>query len=552
MRSIDRILVAVALITIPCAADAQDMPYLWSLVTGENSGTRILDVTTDSSGTVVLTGTINGSADFGGGVMSGVYNVFVAKLTPDGNHVWSQSFAGGSDVQESNAVAIDVSGNIILAGRYRGTMDFGGGPLPTAGWDYDIFLVKFDTDGNHIWSKAFGSASRDQAWSVAVDASGNVVVSGYFEGTVDFGGGVLTSAGVYDGYAAKFDAAGNHLWSKQFGDADWQENRGIAIDASGNLVITGYFEGAVDFGGGVLTSAGNQDVFVARLDPGGNHIWSRRFGDYHQQEGVDVALDASGNIALTGKFGSTLDFGGGPFTGTGNWDVYVVKFDSAGNHIWSSGFGGSSEERPERIAADASGNVAIAGAFQGAVDFGGGPLVCAGVYDIFAARFDTSGNHMWSRRFGSSGGDFGGFVGADPLGHVFVAGTAPSGIDFGVGPVPSSGTFLVKYYALQPEPLLASITDVGNDQGRVVRAAFYRSVNHAPGSSAPIMQYEAFRRIDPLPPSGAVARSDRGLPDFDARVRDARDAGMISDPGVLLAGWEFAGRSRRTGNSRTA
>ncbi|UCF06867.1 MAG: hypothetical protein JSV33_07555, partial [bacterium] len=125
----------------------------------------------------------------------------------------------------------------------------------------------FDADGNHLWSKRFGDTSQQQGHSVACDGSGNVVVTGHFVGSVDFGGRALMSAGGADIFLARFDADGTHLWSKRYGDASTQVGYGVACDGSGNVVVTGNFEGNVNFGGGPLTSAGGWDIFLAQFEP---------------------------------------------------------------------------------------------------------------------------------------------------------------------------------------------------------------------------------------------------------------------------------------------
>jgi len=119
--------------------------------------------------------------------------------------------------------------------------------------------------GKHLWSKCFGDGSIQIAYAVVDDASGNVIVTGYIEDTVDFGGGALTSAGGWDIFVAKFGSEGAHLWSKRFGDGSDQAAEAVAVDASGNAMVTGYFDGTVDFGGGALTSAGSFDIFVAKF-----------------------------------------------------------------------------------------------------------------------------------------------------------------------------------------------------------------------------------------------------------------------------------------------
>jgi hypothetical protein len=128
-------------------------------------------------------------------------------------------------------------------------------------------VAKLDAAGNALWSKLFGDASNQIGSSIAVDGTGNVLSTGYFGGTVDFGKGPLTSAGSYDLFVAKLDAAGNALWSKRFGDADAQHGTSIAVDGAGDVLMTGNFYGTVDFGKGPLTSAGGYDLFVAKLAP---------------------------------------------------------------------------------------------------------------------------------------------------------------------------------------------------------------------------------------------------------------------------------------------
>ncbi len=180
-------------------------------------------------------------------------------------HSWSVRF-GDADEQSGNDVAIDPSGNAVIAGSFWGTVDFGGGALTSAGTN-DIFVAKFNPDGTHLWSKGFGDATLQEVAYVTVDASGNVIIAGIFEGTVNFGGGTLTSAGSWDAFVAAFDPTGAHLWSKRFGDASEQGISGVTVGSTGAVFITGAMDGTVDFGGGALTSAGSTDIFVVKFEP---------------------------------------------------------------------------------------------------------------------------------------------------------------------------------------------------------------------------------------------------------------------------------------------
>jgi hypothetical protein len=183
------------------------------------------------------------------------------------------------------------------------------------------------SDGSHVWSRRFGGTSSDEGLGVAVDSGGNVVVTGTFRGTVDFGGGPLTGAGFSDIFVAKYSASdGSHIWSRRSGGPASDLSRGVALDSGGNVVVTGGFRGTVDFGGGSFASAGKDDIFVATYSASdGSHVWSRRFGGTSFDEGLGVAVDSGGRVVVTGNFSETVDFGGVPLTSAGLGDVFLLR-----------------------------------------------------------------------------------------------------------------------------------------------------------------------------------------------------------------------------------
>jgi hypothetical protein len=275
---------------------------------------------------------------------------------------------------------------VLVTGLFNDSVDFGGGPLTSAGTD-DIFVAKYDAAGNHEWSRAFGDTDQDWGYGVAADDAGHVFITGLFRGTVDFGGGPLTSAGSGDIFLAKYDAAGNHVWSRRFGNIGLNWSFGVAVDAAGNAVVTGLFGGTVDFGGGPLTGV-LSETFVAKYDGAGNHVWSRQFSSNDDDRGQSVAVDRAGNVLVTGLFQGTVDFGGGPVTSAGHWDIYVAKLDATGIHVWSRGFGSVSADWGNSVSADDAGNALVTGGFLDTMDAGGGPLTSAGGRDIFVASFE--------------------------------------------------------------------------------------------------------------------------------------------------------------------
>src|SRR5262249_53853511 len=156
------------------------------------------------------------------------------------------------------------NGDALITGSFEGSVDFGGGPLSSVGLA-DIYVAKFSgANGSHVWSRRGGGASTDGAYGIAVDTAGNAVIAGYFFGSSDFGTGSLTSAGGYDVFLAKYAGTGTPLWSVRYGGTSTEIPRAIAVDTAGDVVVSGYFAGVTNLGSGSLTSAGSNDIFLAK------------------------------------------------------------------------------------------------------------------------------------------------------------------------------------------------------------------------------------------------------------------------------------------------
>jgi hypothetical protein len=192
---------------------------------------------------------------------AGGFDIFLAKLSPSGTHAWSKRFG---DVQDQTAtcpaspndliVTVDPSGNTILAGRLKGSLDFGGGPLVGAGGD--AFLAKFDASGNHVWSKVFTGVMLSRP---AADATNALLLTGSSIGSVNFGGGALPGSG---GFVVKLAPDGSHIWSRRLAGVSGSS---VAASSTGHLLLTGALVATEDFGGTPLMSAGTTDAFVAKI-----------------------------------------------------------------------------------------------------------------------------------------------------------------------------------------------------------------------------------------------------------------------------------------------
>ncbi len=293
---------------------------------------------------------------------------------------------GGSN--QGAAIAFDTEGNVYTTGHFGGTVDFdpaAGSPaaLLTSAGSADIFISKLDADGNHVWVRQIGGPGAEAAASVAVDPEGNVYTLGVFEGTIAFdsGEGVveLTAAGGNEIFISKLSAAGNYLWAGCVGGTADDRPVSIAVDADGNMFITGCFQGTADFdpGAGVagLISAGDDDIFVSKLNTDGNLLWAKGMGGVGADRSFSIAIDAEGNVYTTGHFFNTADFDPGtemaPLTAAGNSapDVFISKLDTNGNYEWAAGFGAPGADNGSSVAVDADMHVYATGTFQGTVDF---------------------------------------------------------------------------------------------------------------------------------------------------------------------------------------
>ena len=300
-----------------------------------------------------------------------------------------------------------------------------------------------------VWARQVGGASSEWGWGVAVDDSGNVYTTGEFQGTVDFdpGAGVfnLTSAGGDDIFVSKLDSAGNFLWAQQMGGTDNDSGNALAVDGGGNVYTTGGFRVTADFDPGVgvinLTSAGERDIFVSKLDSAGNFVWVQQMSGTGDDRSWGLAVDGSGNVYTTGGFEGTVDFdpSAGVFnlTSAGAVDIFVSKLDSAGNFVWVQQMGGTGVDFCRGISVDSSGNVYTTGQFEGTADFDPGlgvvNLTSVGFFDISVSKLDSAGNFVWAQQMGGPGFDAVNGLAVDGNGNLYTTGGFEGTVDFDPG-----------------------------------------------------------------------------------------------------------------------
>lgn len=447
---VHRFFAVMVLVLCPVAAGASAPAHDWSARFGDADDQSLSAVVTDVDGNIYVCGQFWGAIDLGGGALTsaGMGDMFIAKFDVNGGHVWSRGF-GGPGNEFPAGMAIDATGHVFVTGDVDGTasVDFGGGPLASSAF-YDVFLAKYDSDGVHQWSRVWGDGNYQECMDVTTDATGNVVITGGFEGSIDFGGGALNSAGSLDVFVAKFAANGSHVFSSRYGTSLSQGGVVIAADGADNLYVGGIMRGTINFGGATLTSAGLDDVFLTKFTPAGTHLWSKRFGSVDLQGISGLDVDSAGNAVITGSFTQTIDFGGGPLVATVGfgWDIYVARLAPDGAHAWSWKAGDAEYQSATSAAFADAGHVVIAGDFAGAIDLGGGPLTNTDFgSDLFLAEFDASGAHVWSCQIADTSGVSGAAT-VDASGAVVTAGHFLGTVDFGGGPLSSTGDYTNDIY----------------------------------------------------------------------------------------------------------
>lgn len=353
-------------------------------------------------------------------------DVVVAKYRgSDGQHLWSTSFGGPSD-ERGLAAAVDEAGDVYVTGYFQDHVAFGATTLASNG-ARDVFVLKLAGEsGQVLWARAFGTNQSDQGMGITVAKDGQPVVTGFFLGELRVGGAKLQGNGNRDVLVMKLaERDGAPLWARNFGADDDDQGLEVASDTAGNLLITGFFTHDPRFGSTQLRSHGGQDLFVAKLGlEDGHALWALGFGSSDVDQGLSVVGTSDGHVALTGYFHGTDDLGNARLSSAGDEDVLVAKLDGAtGNPLWARSLGAAGSDQGLGVAARADGDVVVTGFFSGSVDFGGGPLVSAGDKDIFVTRLaGADGATRWARSFGGAGEDLGIAVALDPRGFAFVTG----------------------------------------------------------------------------------------------------------------------------------
>ncbi|MCK5852540.1 SBBP repeat-containing protein [bacterium] len=370
----------------------------WTRIWGSSSPEYTYGIAADNNSNIYVVGETFGSFD--GQSFNGNSDIFITKYNINGERLWSR-IQGSNNIEIASAVTVDLQGNVILAGG-----GYGGFNNQTNAGYVDNIIMKFDSFGSHLWTRIFGSVTVEEIFDVTTDSNDNIFVTGYTLGEFDG----QTNSGNADIFLSKYSADGLRLWTKFIGGTDDDYGRGIALDVSNNIYVVGFTDGEIDG----HTQIGYHDLFLTKLNPSGEKIWSDVWGTTTNDYCYAIALDSSENIYITGY--TKGEFAGQPKPGLD--DFFLTKYSPNGSNQWTKVWGSWDDERARGIAIDDNDNIFVSGhtwnEFDGQYNAGG--------IDVFLSKFNSSGERQWSEIWGSDTIDYYGVVAVDNNDNIYVAG----------------------------------------------------------------------------------------------------------------------------------
>lgn len=388
---------------------------------GDDSVFLVTSIQNDKSGNIYLAGAFSGQIDFDPTSATevrtsrGADDFFIAKFNTLGNLLWVNTY-GSTGFDYINAMAVDNSGNIYVAGDFAGMLDFDLGRnetrlTPVGGADY--FLMKVDSLGGLSWVTQGGNTEYDTAVSILLDGSGNVYFTGVFDISTDIDPSGLSTQNLFtqgqqDIFVGKYTNAGALIWGKSFGSDQIEGISSMALDSNGDLLLGGTIGGTTDFdfsaeGVNQVTITNLRAAFILRLTASGDFVWVRTIENDTSFDIYSLSVDTSGNTVIAGNFGGSYDLNPGeaeaPVNSVGGRDAFMLELDRAGIYVWSGTIAGAGEDYIQRTQVDATGNIYLVGQFSGNVDFDLG----SGVVEkesgeksaVFIAKYSSAGALSW-------------------------------------------------------------------------------------------------------------------------------------------------------------
>jgi hypothetical protein len=425
----------------------------WANNYGGSNLDQGVDLQLDNFGNIYTTGFFEGTADFDPSSNNtvnlnsvGLRDFYIAKYDVIGQLAWAKSI-GGSSQEYSKSMQIDDAGNIYVVGDFNGLVDFDpsiGFSLQDVKGASDIFIAKYDPQGNFIWVKTFGGIGIESSKDLIVDSQGDIYIAGVFQGTADFdpNGGVvnLTSTGSFDSFILKLDNNGNFGWVKSIQGTNSNFINQIVLDYAGNINAVGYFQGTADFdpnaGVSTMTTIGSKSAFLSKWNGQGQFVSALMIGGSGFEIGKALTVDMQNNIYMVGDFRGVVDFdpsGSTNFiTSSGLRDAFIVKYTSQGVLVWVDKIGGAGEDQVTSIATGQNNEIYVSGYFNASMTLSNNKTYASsGNADAFFARYSQDGNLNFATKNGGANGDESTAIVANAFGEVFSTGWIQGTSNFG-------------------------------------------------------------------------------------------------------------------------
>lgn len=429
---------------------------------------------------------------------------------------WVSRTSAWQSTDEINAAGMvaDNSGNTYTCGNFYNTIDFDPGPgihELTAFNNFDTYIRKLDSDGHLVWVIVLGGTKNETALGIVMDNNQNILVTGYFNDTVDFDPGpgifqlISPASAIGNGFALKLDPNGDFIWARAFPSINHSRVKTAVFNADSECFVVGEFSADVDVdpsGATALNTSNYGGIFITKLDASGNFIWGGSFpGEgWNESYGIDETPD--GGCAITGHFDDTTDFDPGPGINLVSPNIishiFLVKLNSSGNLDWVKTYGSAYYQNPGSIMVSDQGNYYLTGEFAGTTDFntsGVPQVLTASGGNTFILKLDSSGNFMWVRGIDGDS-NFPGKMLLDSDENCIIAGSFTFHLSFNSGALTFDSPWNGDAFALSlnasgdfnwaftiPSSSLSSITGLGRDSAGnlYVGGDFFGTTDFDPG-----------------------------------------------------------------------
>lgn len=366
---------------------------LWIRQIGSSGEDNGYGIVCDKAGNVFCTGRFSGNVSFGTHVLisSGIFDAFVARLEPSSGLVTWAVNTGGTGSDACLGIAADTTGGIFTCGYFQTKGIFGTTTLTAVGQNLNAYVTKIDTStGNVLWANGFGSGGYTYPISIACDNTGDVYLTGQFDGSMLVGTTTLTAIKYNDVFITKHNAtSGSPVWAVSMGGEGEDIGNAITIGSDNQVYLGGRFEQTLSVSQVTLVSEGNADAFVAKLDANiGTLNWITPFGGSSFEQVNGIGHDDSGNIFVTGQYNGICNFDGDLMMANGNADVFICRLNSLADVTWNYGMGGNLADSGSGIVTDKTNAVYCTGNFQNAMKAEAQSVSSNGSTDVFIIKID--------------------------------------------------------------------------------------------------------------------------------------------------------------------